>query len=550
MAPNRRRNRTHILTGASLLVIVVAAIVTAGCTAGTSTPGAVVGLTGTPWTLDSYLAGNGTLVPVLPGTEVTAAFGPDGKVTGSAGCNGYGGDYLLNGTTLSVSSIAQTLKLCTEPEGIMDQEARFIDLLGSAAGCRTENDRLIITDAEGTDLLVFVKEAEPAVLAGTSWTLASLAGENGTMIPVLAGTTVTAAFDAEGNLGGSAGCNHYGAGYTVDGANLAIEPAVRTEMYCSEPPGIMDQEDRYLALLTEVASYRVEDNRLVLTGHNGTDILVFEPVLRTPDLPLAGTDWVLEAYSTGSDAVSSVIAGTTVTAKFAADGSVTGNAGCNHYGGSYSLDGANLSVSSLYSTLMYCETPGVMEQEETFMGHLANVSSYRVDGDRLTLTDAAGTDLFYFVQAEEVPPAPLTGTEWTLESYSLDGEAVSSVIAGTTVTATFSSEGKVTGNAGCNSYGSDYLLDGAKITIEPPISTKMYCGEPEGLMEQENTYLNLLAGVSSHRVEGNRLVLTNEAGTDLLTFVQAPPAEGRWMSPPAGDQYDLLDEDGNITASL
>jgi len=568
MALNRR-NRSHILATASLLVITAACIIAAGCTAGTSAPGAISGLTGVTWSLDSYLDENDTLIPVLPGTEVSAAFGPDGKVGGSAGCNGYGGDYSLDGTDLSVSSLVQTLKLCTEPEGIMEQEARFMELLGSAAGCRLENDRLILTDAEGATVLVFTEE-EPVALPGTSWRLASLFDENGTMTPVISGTNVTLAFDADGRLGGSAGCNSYGAGYTVDGVNLTIEPPIRTEMYCSEPPGLMDQEDRYLALLTEAASYRVErvtadggrlsldatissrteNDRLVLTDANGTEILAFEPVAWTPDLPLVGTDWVLDSYSTGGDAVSSVLNGTTIAAKFSADGNVGGNAGCNLYGGDYTLDGENLTVSSLFSTLMYCETPGIMEQEGAYLGLLANATSFRVEGDRLTLTDAAGTDILFFVQAPEVPPAPLTGTGWTLESYSSpEGESVSSVIAGTAITATFSDDGNVTGNAGCNSYGAGYVLDGATITIEPPISTKMYCGEPDGIMEQENTYLNLLSSVSSYRVEGNRLSLANEAGTDLLTFVQAPSSGGRWMSPPDGGDNDLLDEDGNVVAS-
>ncbi len=548
MASNRRRNRNYILATASLLVIAVASIITAGCMGSTSAPGAVSGLTGVTWSLDSYLDGNGTLVPVLPGTEVSARFGGDGKVTGSAGCNGYGGDYRLDGTALSVSSLAQTLKFCTEPEGIMDQEARFMELLGSTAGCRIEDERLILTDATGATVLVFTEE-EPAELAGTSWRLASLVDENGTMTPVISGTQVTLAFDADGRLGGSAGCNSYGAGYTVDGVNLSIEPPIRTEMYCSEPPGLMGQEDRYLAQLTNASSYYMEDSRLVLTDANGTEILVFEQVFPTPDLPLAGTDWVLDGYSTGGDAISSVLAGTTITATFSPDGNVTGNAGCNHYGGEYSLDGANLSVSSLFSTLMYCETPGVMEQEASYLGHLANVSTYRVEGDRLILTDNEGTDVLFFVQAPEVPQAPLTGTEWTLESYSSSEDAVSSVIAGTTITATFSDDGNVTGNAGCNSYRAGYMIDGATITIEPPISTKMYCNEPEGVMNQESTYLNLLSSVSSYRVEGNRLSLANEAGTDLLTFVQAPSSEGRWMSPPVGGDYDLLDEDGNVVAS-
>ena len=68
-------------------------------------------------------------------------------------------------------------------------------------------------------------------------------------------------------------------------------------------------------------------------------------------------------------------------------------------------------------------------------------------------------------------------------------------------------------------------------------------------MQQENTYEYLLSSVSSYRGEGNRLSLANEAGTDLLTFVQARSSGGRWMSPPDGGDNDLLDEDGNVVAS-
>src|SRR5690554_2292855 len=69
MAPNRNWNRNQILAAASLLVIAVACIITAGCISGTSTPGPAVALPGTSWSLYSYLAENGSLVSVLPGTE-------------------------------------------------------------------------------------------------------------------------------------------------------------------------------------------------------------------------------------------------------------------------------------------------------------------------------------------------------------------------------------------------------------------------------------------------------------------------------------------------
>lgn len=155
MAPNRRRNRNYILTAASLLVIVVACVIAAGCTSGTSTPGAVTGLTGTSWTLDSYLAENGTLVPVLPGTEVSARFGDDGKVTGSAGCNGYGGDYRFDGKVLTIEPPISTKMNCNRPEGVMEQENRYLNLLTSVAGYRIDGDRLDLLDEAGKALLTY-----------------------------------------------------------------------------------------------------------------------------------------------------------------------------------------------------------------------------------------------------------------------------------------------------------------------------------------------------------------------------------------------------------
>lgn len=391
MASNRRRNRNYILATAALFIIAVACIITAGCTASTSAPG----LTGISWSLDSYLDENGTLVPVLPGTTITARFDGE-KVAGSAGCNQYSGGYHQNGTALSFSTLAQTLKFCVEPEGIMEQEARFMELIGSAAGWRIESDRLIITNTEGTDTLVFVKGDAPTELTGTSWTLLSLAGEDSTQIPVIDGTTATAIFSADGNVGGNAGCNSYGASYTVDGANLSIKPTTQTEMYC-ETPGVMDQEDRYFMLLADVASYRMESDRLILTGSEGADLLVFEKAVRTPDLPLVGTAWVLDSYSTGGDAISSVIAGTKVTVMFADDGKIGGNAGCNLYGGGYTLNGTNLSVSSLFSTLMYCGEPeGTMEQEARYLGLLESVTGYRIDADQLDLFDEEGRTLLTY----------------------------------------------------------------------------------------------------------------------------------------------------------
>jgi len=78
-------------------------------------------------------------------------------------CNGYGGGrdsgkYTATGDgTLAIPMIAVTLQLCSEPEGIMEQEAAYIEALRSAAAYRVMDDRLEIDNAAGETPLVFVR---------------------------------------------------------------------------------------------------------------------------------------------------------------------------------------------------------------------------------------------------------------------------------------------------------------------------------------------------------------------------------------------------------
>ncbi len=97
--------------------------------------------------------------------------------------------------------------------------------------------------------------------------------------------------------------------------------------------------------------------------------------------PLADTSWVLEQYGEPEN-LSPVLPNTELTVSFDGATEVTGLAGCNSYGGTYTsaVDGT-LEFGMLHQTEMYCELPGVMEQEQAFMGalHLADRYQY-VDG--------------------------------------------------------------------------------------------------------------------------------------------------------------------------
>ena len=104
----------------------------------------------TAWELES-LAGN----DVLSGTTIMLEFS-DAQVSGSAGCNHYGGSYRAGRNSLSVDDVFATEMGCLEPEGILAQETAYLTALRTAATYQITADRLEIYDDAGTQILVFV----------------------------------------------------------------------------------------------------------------------------------------------------------------------------------------------------------------------------------------------------------------------------------------------------------------------------------------------------------------------------------------------------------
>ena len=74
-------------------------------------------------------------------------------------------------------------------------------------------------------------------------------------------------------------------------------------------------------------------------------------------------------------------------------------------------------------------------------------------------------------------------------------------------------DGQVTGNVGCNSFGGLYQLKGKTITFESVVSTEMYC---EQTMEQEAAVLAVLRGSATIKMEGDLLTLTSEDGQVVI----------------------------------
>jgi len=84
----------------------------------------------------------------------------------------------------------------------------------------------------------------------------------------------------------------------------------------------------------------------------------------------------------------------------AADGRVSGFAGCNGFMGSYTLDEANARISfgQIAMTRMFCAAG--MEVEEAFSQVLEEVDNYSLNGDSLTLNRARMAPLARFERGE------------------------------------------------------------------------------------------------------------------------------------------------------
>jgi heat shock protein HslJ len=124
--------------------------------------------------------------------------------------------------------------------------------------------------------------------------------------------------------------------------------------------------------------------------------------------------------------------------------------------------------------------------------------------------DADGAELLRYAAATPVGSWQVTGLR--------RGDASTSPLAGTDLTARFGADGSLTGSAGCNTYKSSYSTDERTIEIAAPAATRKACAEPAGVMEQESAYLALLPAAVSYRLDGNVLELLAADGTRLVTY--------------------------------
>lgn len=204
---------------------------------------------------------------------------------------------------------------------------------------------------------------------------------------------------------------------------------------------------------------------------------------------------------------------------------VSGNGGCNGYGGDFTLNEQNLfSAPNLVSTMMACMDAS---KEPEFFKTLSSpnlVVSLTKEG---VLTFSEGDNVVLEFEKSQTPAtsakADIVNAEnlagkWTLTS--IEGEDMTALFPDKPATMEITADGKVFGNAGCNNYRSTYTLEENTITFGPAMATKMACPGLKG----ETTFLSKLSSPLQAGLNGDKLTLFT-AGNVVLELTKDTSAE-------------------------
>jgi heat shock protein HslJ len=445
-------------------------------------------LAGTSWSVVNYNNGREAVVGLLEGTEISLNF-DEIDLNGSAGCNNYFAGYEVQNDNIVIDPPGSTMMFCEGPQGVMTQEAAYLAALETAATWKVEGDQLWLRTAGDAIAVIAVKRAivdlpapEPKIPTGTVTGASTLNIRSGpgTNFPVIGAAR-------QGDTGTIVGRSQDRRWWVVDAPSL---------------PGGMGWVSADFVAAT-----------------NAEDV----PVIPSPPPPPPTPTRV--PPPTAVPPTRTPVPPTAMP-----------NAQINFWADRTQINRGECAtlfwdVNNVRAVWVYPRGSDFNAFPRTGQGSErvcpAATTTYEM---RVQLTD--GSTQFRQVTinvtqpiappkppVETTAPAPdpLAGTRWTVTNMYNGKGAVAGVIAGTTITLEFDRAGRVSGSAGCNTYSANYRASGTSLSIDAPGSTKMFCETPEGVMQQEQSFLTTLTAARTFQITGNQLNI--RLGSDVLGLV-------------------------------
>ncbi len=194
-------------------------------------------------------------------------------------------------------------------------------------------------------------------------------------------------FDQNG-VSATIGCNDHSSLYKVERNNIRFSELIWTEMFCQN---LNDLEQAMQTHLLKTTQYKFENGSLLLkdTKGNTTFVLKKQAETTSADADLKGT-WSITKI--GSQVISD-----NKKAKFTLQDTQLGaTIGCNTHSGTYKVEGQNISISRLRSTLMHC--PDLSELESKMNVHLVKTTQFKLNKNTLFLMDSLGNNTLFLTR--------------------------------------------------------------------------------------------------------------------------------------------------------
>ena len=377
-----------------------------------------------------------------------------------------------------------------------------------------------------------------SALDDVTWTLESFDSIAGPQ-SVIENTNITLSIDMKSEqLNGIAGCNNYSASFVLDSENhdITISNVSSTEMWCEEPDNIMQQEQNYLAALSQIRFFTFDKASLnmVVGGDAGLSFIVTKSTTDNPEtvnssedltlLQSARTKWQSNSkqyYTIQSQRICfclpemsalmdiSVLDNSVLSAVEINSGEVV----------SKEIQKEIQTVDSLFALIETAIKDGV-SIEVIYNEEYGYPETTKIDIEQIAADGGLQIELSNF---------ELQGTQFALDDVSWILESFDSIagpqplIESTSITLSIDMENRqLSGIGGCNNYSADFVLDEEdySMAISNVISTEMACNEPTNVMQQEQTYFTTLSQIRF--ITFNKATLNMVVGGDAgLHFVVA-----------------------------
>ncbi len=132
-----------------ILIVLLAMVILAACASSSSA--SIQG----QWELVSHGSAS-EQIPAAPDVDTSIEFDSEGNMNGNVGCNGFGGEYTVEGDTITFGPVMSTMMFCEGPVG--EQETGTLAVFQETATFTLNGNTMTITSADGNSVIVLERK--------------------------------------------------------------------------------------------------------------------------------------------------------------------------------------------------------------------------------------------------------------------------------------------------------------------------------------------------------------------------------------------------------